>query len=211
MRIAFLTPEYPSEFSGGGGISNYIYRMAKLLLESGHDPEIFVLSQHGSETMIFDGVLIHRVNWRKNHPFFYFLYRESAKLLSSEGWRLSLRWMLQAMTLAEALERRHAIAPFRFVQSADYCAVGLFVRRRGDRVHAIRCSSSADLYSETKGTVLYRGYLERLSMRWANLAYAPSRTLAKQLRSRPQDEDHRGSSAELSGIQNPLIASISVA
>jgi glycogen synthase len=87
--------------------------------------------------------------------------------------------MPQAMALAEALERRHAIAPFRFVQSADYCAVGLFVRRRGDRVHAIRCSSSADLYSETKGTVLYRGYLERLSMRRANLAYAPSRTLAK--------------------------------
>jgi glycosyltransferase involved in cell wall biosynthesis len=183
MKIAFLTPEYPSELSGGGGISNYLYRMGKLLSELGHEPEIFVLSRHASETIIFDGVPIHRVNCRMNHPFLHFLYRESAKLIRFRSWRFSLGWMLQAKALAAALERRHAIAPFRFVQSADYCATGLLVRRRRDRIHAVRCSSAADLYSETDGTVsveqLCRGYLERLSMRRAELAYAPSLNLAE--------------------------------
>ena len=69
MRIAFLTPEYPSELTGGGGIGTYVHRIAKLLVVSGHEPEIFVLSRHASETATFDGVLIHRVNLGKNHPF----------------------------------------------------------------------------------------------------------------------------------------------
>jgi glycosyltransferase involved in cell wall biosynthesis len=183
MRIAFLTPEYPSELTGGGGISNYVHRIAKLLLASGHEPEIFVSSRHASETMTFDGVLTHRVNCRENHPFLVSLYKGSGELVRFRTWRLSLGWMLQAMALSVALERRHAAAPFRIVQSADYCAAGLFVRRHRDRIHAVRCSSDADQLNKIDGTVcaaeLCRGYLERLSMRRADLAYAPSRSLAE--------------------------------
>ena len=183
MRIAFLTPEYPSELTGGGGIGTYVHRIAKLLVVSGHEPEIFVLSRHASETATFDGVLIHRVNLGKNHPFLVSLYRASGKLVRFQGWRLSLGWTLQAMALSAALERRHAAAPFRIVQSSDYCGAGLFVRRRHGRVHAVRCSSAADLYSKMDGTAsaveVCRGYLERLSMRRADLAYAPSRSLAE--------------------------------
>ncbi len=184
MRIAFLTPEYPSEFTGGGGISTYVHRIAKFLAVSGHEPEVFVSSQYASETMIFDGVPLHRVNCRENHRFLVSLYKASGALVRFRSWRLSLSWMLQAMALSAALERRHAAAPFRIVQSADYCAAGLFVRRRRDRVHAVRCSSDADLYNEIDGTVcaaeLCRGYLERLSMWRADLAYAPSRSLAER-------------------------------
>jgi glycosyltransferase involved in cell wall biosynthesis len=82
--------------------------------------------------------------------------------------------------------QRHAVAPFRIVQSADYYAAGLFVRRHRERIHAVRCSSAADLYCKIDGTVsaaeLCRGYLERLSMRRADLAYAPSRILAEHFR-----------------------------
>jgi hypothetical protein len=45
MRIAFLTLEYPSESSYGGGLGTYVDRMAKVLVESGHEPEVFVLSE----------------------------------------------------------------------------------------------------------------------------------------------------------------------
>jgi glycogen synthase len=186
MRIAFVTPEYPSELTGGGGISTYIHRIAKLLIVSGHEPEIFVASRHASETMDFDGVPVHRVNWRKDHPSLAILYDGSGKLVRFRSFRLPLAWMLNAMALSAALERRHAVAPFRIVQSADYYAAGLFVRRHRERIHAVRCSSAADLYCKIDGTVsaaeLCRGYLERLSMRRADLAYAPSRILAEHFR-----------------------------
>jgi len=42
MRIAFLTPEYPTELPDGGGLGNYLYHLAKLLVEAGHEVEVFI-------------------------------------------------------------------------------------------------------------------------------------------------------------------------
>jgi glycosyltransferase involved in cell wall biosynthesis len=178
MRIAFLTPEYPSERSSGGGLATYVQRFAKLLSKSGHEPEVFVLSQNTSRTQTDNGVQIHSVNWKMNHPILH----HSAKLLRAKTLRHLLEWLVQARALGVTLERRHAVAPFQLVQSADYFAAGLLVRRRFGRLHAVRCSSAADLYSGFDRTISAvescRGYLERLAMRRADVAYAPSRFIA---------------------------------
>jgi len=175
MRIAFLTPEYPTEVPDGGGLGNYIHRFAKLLIGSGHEAEVFVIgAEPGS--FVHDGVPVHRVGLA-NHRLLHFVDRGLAKLFHYNAFRQIPQLVLQAWAMAHALERRHTVAPFGLVQSADYFATGLLVRKRKDRVHAIRCSTAADLYSDYDGpTFLHslRAGLERLSMRRADVAYAPS-------------------------------------
>jgi glycosyltransferase involved in cell wall biosynthesis len=178
-----LTPEYPSESSEGGGLGAYVHRMASLLIASGHEPEVFVPTERSSETTTYLGVPVQRVSARENHPVLHQLLTIGEGVVRRERLRRVLKWILQAKALAVAQERRHSIAPFSLVQSADYRAAGLFVLRRRERLHAIRCSSSADLYSEfdqdrSKSEAL-RGYLERLAMRRADVVYAPSRFLAE--------------------------------
>src|SRR5262249_8622767 len=77
----------------------------------------------------------------------------------------------------------HLEAPFSIVQSADYLTTGLFVRSCPDRVHVVRCSYASDLYNHVEGNKSnrewLRGYLERLSMKRADRAYAPSRCIAQ--------------------------------
>src|ERR1035437_7126076 len=183
MRIAFLTPEYPSEYPDGGGLGTYVQRMAKLLVESGHDAEVFVISLGESGSSIHENVLVHRINASRNHRLVNFLRGATSRLVRISAWRSAGQWLLQAYALADALERRHAVIPFQLVQSADYLAAGLFVRRRRPRVNVVRCSTAADLYSQFDGTTSaaesFRGFLERWSMRRADIAYAPSQYLSE--------------------------------
>jgi glycogen synthase len=186
MRIAFLTPEYPSELPDGGGLGAYVHRMARLLVDSGHEAEVFVTSYRASGLITYDGVQTHRVNWMKNHPVLHLLSAGSSKLLRLQAWRRSIEWIERGKALATALEQRHAIAPFAIVQSADYLATGLQVIRRPDRVHVVRCSSAADLYNEFDCKISTvescRGFLERWSMRRADVVYSPSRYIAEHFR-----------------------------
>ena len=63
---------------------------------------------------------------------------------------------------------------------------GLFVARRPGRIHAVRCSYAADLYNtidrNPSAFETVRGYLERLTMRRADVCYSPSRYLADYFR-----------------------------
>lgn len=188
MRIAFLTPEFVSENPDQGGLATYVHRMARLLIDAGHEPEVFVSSRKVSDTTSYNGVQLNRVHWKRNHQVSNLFSPDSTGAVQVKVWRQRLRalswltWILQAQALSAALERRHAIAPFRLVQSADFMATGLFVRRRPGRVHVVRCSSAADLYSkiDQASWVLdsWRGCLERLVMRRADVTYAPSQYLA---------------------------------
>ena len=120
-------------------------------------------------------------SWRQIAPF-----SGTAPVHRTDGlqrWRSMLASLFQAKALAAALERRHSQTPFRLVQSADYLATGLFVRRRHGRVHVVRCSSAADLFNNVEGLTSKlawcNAHLERLAMKRANLAYAPSRYIAQ--------------------------------
>jgi glycogen synthase len=186
MRIAFLTPQYPSELPDSGGLATYVQRVARLLLNFGHDAEVFVCSQSQSET-IFDGsVAVHRVNVQGTKPLVYRLGDAAQTFTESYLLQRALLWFLQAKTLADALERRHSQLPFHLVQSADYEAIGLFVRRNPGRRHVVRCSSAADLYSSVDQNCScserLRGYLERRAIRRADFAYAPSNYVADHFR-----------------------------
>lgn len=59
MRIGFITYEYPPDIAGGG-IATYTEQVANLLVNRGHEVEVFCGSHYRSLTEKVNGVLIHR-------------------------------------------------------------------------------------------------------------------------------------------------------
>lgn len=180
-RIAFLTPEFPTELGAAGGLASYLGRMTRALHGLGHDVEVLTIAAEGSGVLDHDGVRVERVVPRP-HGAVRLLGR-----ISDLNWRFRLAATLEnlerGIALGRALERRHRVLPFDIVQSSDYSLAGLFVRRRAGRTHLVRSSWAADLYSELDGIrprfdrrMLYR--LERVSLRRADVAYTPSRCLS---------------------------------
>jgi glycosyltransferase involved in cell wall biosynthesis len=184
MRIAFLTSEFVSDFSDGGGLANYLNRIGQLLVDGGHEVEVFTVSGSEPRVVTHEGMRVERVRPVSMQR----LWRTTNRLFAVVRLRYPGSLYLQARYLAAAMERRHRIAPFDLVQSSDYMAVGLSVRRAKRRIHLLRCSSAADLYNEIDGrnsrSDRWRAELEFTSMRRADLVYAPSRFIAEHLKKR---------------------------
>jgi glycosyltransferase involved in cell wall biosynthesis len=181
-RIAFITPQFVTDYLNGGGLGNYLFRIAKLLVERGHQAEVFVSSNLEPRIVIHEGIRVERVApvARKLWPT---ILRQMSRL-GAPGYAVALA--TKAHTLAAAMQRRHREAPFDIVQSADFHAVGLAVRPMRERVHLVRCSTAADLWNEADGRESkyekWRERLERAALKRADKAYAPSRFVAEHYR-----------------------------
>jgi len=179
-RFAFLTPEYPTELRGEGGVSSYVHKMAHLLASRGHDCTVFVVSREPGT--LWDGPVkvvrvprsralpVRALTWvlRRFDPFGGYVVSQVAT----------------ARLLAAALEAEHAMAPFDVVQSANLQVVGLYVRRREGRRHLVRISTSRLLYdaSYSRGATVLSRVLELLDVRAqrrADVTYAPSAFLQR--------------------------------
>lgn len=181
MRIGFVTTEYITEYRNGGGLGNYLARICQLLLKYGHDVEVFVKSERDWRGEI-DGVLVHRVNAQSWTGWLDFA-RRFANWLPRGGYATdcSVRLFGPALALASSLRQREREVGFDLVQSADFQAAGLFIRRKRGRVHAVRCSCAADLWSAADGPNGFNNwhcYWERRAIANGDVAYAPSRLVA---------------------------------
>jgi glycosyltransferase involved in cell wall biosynthesis len=186
MRIAFLTNEFVIETPSGGGLGNYLNRISRALKQLGHHPEIFTIRrlQDTPAVVDFDGVRVEHVD--VPYGFASRMVRRVESRFLRSPWVGSSGYIRNALALSQALERRHAEAPFAFVQSTNAGASGLFVRKRIDRPHLIRLSSHCALWFEADGQSsvgarLMAG-LERMCLRRADIAYAPSRFVADYCR-----------------------------
>lgn len=185
MRCAFLTTEFVTNFPDIGGLATYLHRLCQLLVERGDQPEVFVSSTRTPRLIDLNGIRVEHVP-----PFSSGCLGRIPGLFGSVPgpWASALYVWCQALALAGAMERRHRAIPFNIVQSSDYLAVGLAVRRRKGRVHLVRCSTAADLYDQFAGPNVIRHRMrekiERLAMRRADRAYAPSDFVARHYRER---------------------------
>jgi glycosyltransferase involved in cell wall biosynthesis len=190
-RIAFLTSEFPTETPHGGGLASYLARMTRALLDAGHEPEVFVLSAHPPATLEHAGVRVERVRRADRHLAIR-VARRALPALGLARLQPTVHLIAGALALARALAARDSELRFDAVQSADYLAVGLCVPRRTDRPHLVRCSSASDLWADSDADMrLVRrleARLERLAIRRADRAYAPSRFVAAHLAPRVQRE-----------------------
>ncbi len=193
QRIAFLTTEFASEAPRGGGLASYLHRITQALRDAGHEPEVFVLSTRTPGVLEHAGVRVERVR-RADRQLAVRIAQRVLPALGLSRFHPTLHLIAGALGLARALEARHAERSFDAVQSADYLATGLFVPRGGVRRHLVRCSSASDLWADAEQDARlvrrFETWLERVAIRRANVAYAPSRFVAAHLARRLRREIH---------------------
>jgi glycosyltransferase involved in cell wall biosynthesis len=188
QRIAILTPANPLSETKGGGPARYLWRMTEALCERGHEVEHF--APHECSTVEYaDGVRVNLVGCvgaahvasqgRRRRLIYRCLRKLGLSVLSDVASQLSA-----ARALACVVEARHAERPFDIIQSNSYRLVGAAIKRRPDRVHVIRCSSSRHLYNRVDGTSgSFKGWFSEACENWTfrrvDGVYAPSRLVAQ--------------------------------
>jgi len=181
MRVAFVVTEFVTEPNFSGGLANYTDRMAISLLELGHTPEVFVLSEH-SGSFMHKGFRVHRVQRRYSFPSRLLRFIERRALPGTmRGWT-SLVASIHGLHCS--VKTRHQEAPFQVIQYTHLLGVGLF-RVRG-AASVVRLSSYADMwipYGFNYSSPFQR-WLEDLALRRADAVVSPSVMVGEVVRKR---------------------------
>ena len=188
MRIAFLTTEYPTETNFDGGLSSYLQRTAQLLVERGHEVEVFTRSRQRT-SLEHGNHLVHQV------PSYWpgtFLYHRipGRKFFAGYHSVLKIAWSLN-----HALEHRHRDKPFDVVQATNCrgCGVVAAWRRRIPlitRVSGIQpLCDSADQLPPSRQSRQW-DQLEGYQLKKSYSVYAPSHYSSKLISKRYQVNAH---------------------
>lgn len=178
-RFAFLTDEFVTEPRRGGGLSSYLDRISRALTELGVEVEIFVKSDVAEPRVIdHGGVRVRQV--RPFHPVYSWVgYADKlllGRMLGGNG-----KVFATARTLANAFLARHREAPFHAVQATNCSATGLFLPAGPGCRHMVRLSAHRATWRRGDGLAgapLLEA-VERRAVRRADVAYAPSRYMAR--------------------------------
>ena len=186
-RIAFITPEFPTEITNAGGLANYLGRICPTLAQMGHLVDVFTVSQKPSGVVDFQGVRVHRVNpgrakwWEKGFSALRYLAR---CLNFTEIFAIRR----EAKALAKAFEKVSQARFYDIVQSSDYRLSGMFIRSRPGQIHVVRCSATNTLLDTLESGIasihsLWTASREKAWLRQVDRIYAPSRFVAEYKRS----------------------------
>lgn len=183
MRIAFLTPEFTTPGHTVGGLANFVGRLARALVDRGHQIEVFTLEPGaGGER---DGYLVHEVPLEAP-AFIDKLLNLPRRVLPS--WRapvLCNRFRSQKL-ICELLTRRDQEDPFDIIHTADYGTLGYWLPDLLNERIVLRCSSVTELMRKIEhgraGSVRSRTEREHKAIRSAACSYAPSRFTADYFR-----------------------------
>lgn len=181
MRIGFVTTAYiTNKQHFGGGLGNYLYRVAKALVSLGHDVHIIVLSENKADFK-HDGIQIHYLKLTSNRI---------KRLLN----RLTRYRILQTLNCFDfsfqayrKLMQLHQQQPFDIVQFPDWDACGIVSSFVLPIPQVTRTSGCRALWTEKTG--IQHPNLDELIMEWLELLqlrrnkhiYAPSYLLQRLL------------------------------
>lgn len=182
LRVAFLTPEY-DRFAKHSGLGAYVGRIADAFASSGHYVRVLTTGNEAYEFVQENGVQVEVVprNPLKVLQLFGSIAR---RILDPSQLQNVIARIETAYSLAKALRRNESSdGQFDIVQSSSYSFTGLFVRRRKDRCHLVRIGSDRSVWHEADDKAVelplrLESLLERINIRRANIAYAPSKWLA---------------------------------
>lgn len=178
MKIAFLTPEYPTETAAEGGLANYVKKTAAALAERGCQVWVFVCS--GRDLRWCDGpVTICEVRPRRL-PGFLNRLPLAAHLVPALQRRLAAR------ALARALRPVQREVGLDIVQSSSYQTPGYALLGNGAVPVVCRVSSYTPLCLAAGGTPrtladYLQDWMELRQVRDADASFAPSAFLARYL------------------------------
>lgn len=183
-RVLFVSTQFLTEKTDHGGIGNYIHKMSKALLDSGHQAEVLVTSPESNATLIYEGITVHRVyvNNFLNRVFKKFRGWPLMRTISPVADQLYGAWLVQ-----KRFKKLNNQDPYDIVQVPNYQAPGLFISANRSCKLYNRISSNRILYDTSEnGSVNLTGRIEnRLDLIQAcksDVVYAPSRFLAVYLR-----------------------------
>ncbi len=99
LRIAFATPEYVTEKHFDGGLANYVNRVARSLVQLGHDVHVVTLSLEDENQFDYDGVMVHRVMLGRRWQMLNRLTRYS--------FPTALHWLILRALIVRKLKQLH--------------------------------------------------------------------------------------------------------
>jgi len=178
MRIAFVTPEFVSESYFSGGLANYVYRVAKILIGQGHQVHVIILGKK-YEDLDFEGIHLHKVGLGRACVLL--------NLIMFGRLRQTSEWLEFSWKVYRKLRRLHRREPLDIVQFANSRGCGLvsLLLFRVPGVTRISCyrpvwNKLADLTRclDVRGVE----WLELLQLRLCRHVYAPGVTLQRMLR-----------------------------
>jgi glycosyltransferase involved in cell wall biosynthesis len=179
LRIAFATPEFVTEDHFDGGLSNYINRVSKALVQLGHDVHVITLSTKNEDTFDHEGVMVHRVMPRRG---WYRLNRLTGSSLTT-----TLHWLNFSTQTYRKLKQLHRRRPFHLIQYPNYSSCGLFSIPLLRATHVVRASSHQSQLNDAAGVKrdvdsTVAGLLESLQYKLTRNIHAPSRAIQQTLR-----------------------------
>ncbi len=168
MKIAFITNEFISEpNSFDGGLSNYIFKVCVTLIEYGHFPIVFVLSDE-NKTISYSGIEVHRVK-----PKINFVYKLIDKITMFKCQQ-PLTIINNSYYINRKLRKVNKTKKIDIVQYPSYQAIGLFVPRNIPSL--MRISSYQKLIDEANG-FYYSSYKDRFHHVLEDITYKRAKNL----------------------------------
>jgi glycosyltransferase involved in cell wall biosynthesis len=181
MRIAFVTPEFVTEPSFSGGLSNYLGRVSTALADCGHDVHVYTRSTENGDCT-HRGVHVHRVLpvWDRR------MILDHADPFVPRSLYFPYQYLKAAWCLARRVKRDHRANRFDVVQVANVMSVGFFLRKLFGTPVVVRMSSyrpECDEHSGNAATLStrIRSKMEERSVRNRRYVYAPSEYVAKKV------------------------------
>ncbi len=132
MRIALVSYEYPPD-TATGGIATYTHHWARLLFSRGHDVEVFCASFSRTDSLVEEGILVHRV-------------QEEDRTLFKK-------------TILPIFRERHQLKKFDVIESPEFNADGKLIKQAYPEVKLVvklhTPSFLMDDLNETNSTVSF--------------------------------------------------------
>ncbi len=178
LRIAFATPEYVTEKHFDGGLANCVNRVARSLVQLGHDVHVVTLSLEDENQFDYDGVMVHRVMLGRRWQMLNRLTRYS--------FPTALHWLNLSAQIVRKLKQLHRKEPFDLIQYPSYSSCGVFSIPLLRAAHVVRASSFEPAWNEVSGIkrtldTLATERLQLLQYRLTRNVYAPSRAMQTTL------------------------------
>ncbi len=192
MHIAYITSEFVTE-KYHGGLATYLNNIAAIMARNGHKVTIITLSKSAGILQYSDNIEVVRV--------------PSANIRGEDRTiEYSLDLLCNSWKLCQALKRENKKHKIDIVQAANLLAVGLFRCKSIPTI--VRISSEASLwrnawkykfdYEQALKECKLSDYLELLSVKHADAAFAPSNFCASVIQKK--------SGKRISVIESPYFA-----
>ena len=178
LRIAFNTPEYVTERYFGGGLANYVHRVAKALVSLGHEVHVVTLSEIDEAEFNHDGIQVHRVTVGK--------LQKRLNRLTRHRLRGTTKWLDFSFKAYRKLKQLHKQKKLDIVQFPNWSSCGLISSLLLRIPYVVRISSYRPVWHELTGRERNLDaktieWLEWLQLRLSRHIYAPSYTLQQML------------------------------